>query len=199
MTTTVDDVISFSRLILHGSSQNWGGIWTQREIDGFFYNQFLNLPLHSDIRQARRQSLGQENPPYPCDWMSPEAQESMIEPWGNGGSLNDLDEYFLGGSDPQVAYWYLGGSVDKIHERFCLIESTSAARWCTALRFLSNGSAPFLYMVLTAPFSGWWFIASRLANRSKHGLSGNMTISGSGWWDILPPLGSPPLRSRLLA
>lgn len=34
----------------------------QREIDGFFYNQFLNAPLQAAIREARRQTLGHEGP-----------------------------------------------------------------------------------------------------------------------------------------
>ncbi len=123
MTATVEDVISFARLILYGSSQEWGKSWTQREIDGFFYNRFLNPPLQAAIRKARRRSLGHENPPYPCDWRSPEAPELMVEPWGNDGSLDDLGEYFLGGSGPQVAHWKLGMAVRELHEPFCLVEN----------------------------------------------------------------------------
>ena len=103
----LEDIISFSEQIIYGSKQSWGKYWTHREIDGFFYNQFLNLPLQTAIQEARKQRLNREEAPYPCHWSSPEAEVLFVEPWGDGGSLDDLNEYFLGGPGPQMAHWNL--------------------------------------------------------------------------------------------
>ena len=61
-----DEVLSFAESIIYGYTQDWGESFTQREVDGFFYNQFLNAPLLSAIREARNLGLGREDVPYPC-------------------------------------------------------------------------------------------------------------------------------------
>ena len=98
-----EDVISFARLIFHGSEQSWGRSWHQREIDGFFYNRFLNHDLQTAIREARVNSWGREDAPYPCQWNDETAKSQFVKPSGENGSLDELDEYFLGGNGPQVA------------------------------------------------------------------------------------------------
>ena len=119
---TAKEVISFARLILYGSEQSWGGSWHQLEIDGFFYNRFLNAGLETAIREARIHSFGQEDAPYPCQWDSESAESEFVQPWGANGSLDDLDEYFLGGNERQVALWNCGSAVTQISQRFGLQE-----------------------------------------------------------------------------
>ena len=117
-----EEVILFAKLILYGSEQTWSGAWTQREIDGFFYNQFLNDALQTAIREARLHSFGQEDAPYPCQWDSESAESEFVQPWGGIGSLDDLNEYFIGGNERQVALWNVGSAVNEIADRFGLQE-----------------------------------------------------------------------------
>lgn len=117
-----EDVISFARLILYGSEQSWGRSWHQREIDGLFYNHFLNPDFQTTIQGARIRSFGQEDAPYPCQWNSESAESEFVQPWGANGSLDDLDEYFIGGNERQVALWNVGSAVNEISQHFGLQE-----------------------------------------------------------------------------
>ena len=84
--------------------------WSQREIDGFFYNRFLNGPLNLALTEARRIRMGCEDPPYPCQWNDPIAQNLFFGPWGNGSLLRfdgpDQWQSLLEGFAIDPAYLY---------------------------------------------------------------------------------------------
>ena len=63
-----DDIISFSNQLLYGFQQPWGKSWTQTEIEGFFYNDYLNTPLQNALKEARTAHLGCEEPPCQYRW-----------------------------------------------------------------------------------------------------------------------------------
>jgi hypothetical protein len=54
-------------------------VWTQRQIDGFFYNEFINDAVNDALRKLRKLVLLQEEPPYPCRGDYTDAPF----PWGN--------------------------------------------------------------------------------------------------------------------
>ena len=58
---------------MFGCTQNWGGLWTLREIDGLFYNQYRNPNLQHVLKCVRKRFLNSEEPPYPCLWDSEDA------------------------------------------------------------------------------------------------------------------------------
>ena len=97
MNTTVEDILSFARLILFGQNQEWGADWTQVEVDGFFFNQFLNQPLQDSLREARGILFQTEDPPFPCQWNDVDANKKLIRPWGGNGD-------FVSGPPPPQYY-----------------------------------------------------------------------------------------------
>ena len=103
-----DDIFTFAKMILFGLSEPDGEEWAQREIDGFFYNEFLNPPLQLALKEARRIRMGREDPPYPCRWNETGAQDMFLPPWGNG-SLYRREE-------PEKSY--LAVSYPKERHRF---------------------------------------------------------------------------------
>lgn len=84
---SVEDIFSFARLILFGYGQEWGSGWTQVEVDGFFFNQFLNQPLQDSLREARGILFQTEDPPFPCQWNDVDANKKLIGPWGGNGDF----------------------------------------------------------------------------------------------------------------
>lgn len=78
-----DDIISFSKQIIYGLNTSWGKSWAQREIDGLFYNEYLNDPLQLAFKEARLARLGREDPPFPYRWDGPDAQGIFFRPWGS--------------------------------------------------------------------------------------------------------------------
>lgn len=99
--TTADDIFEFAETILFGLGTPVGKTWSQREIDGFFYNQFLNRPLHLSLREARRIRMGHEEPPYPCQWNDPNAPSLFLGPCGNGSlmRIDGPDEWHIAVGD----------------------------------------------------------------------------------------------------
>jgi len=77
MRHTPDDILSFAEMLIYGTSEPWGQFWTQSEIDGFFYNEFipyLGLPFSQVkhiLRSIRTRFLGQTEPPNPHRWDDP--------------------------------------------------------------------------------------------------------------------------------
>ena len=78
-----DTILSFADVVVHGYEQYWGRKWTTREIDGLFYNEFLNESFQEGLRQLRKEHFGQEAPPQPCRWDGPGADKVLIPPFGN--------------------------------------------------------------------------------------------------------------------
>ena len=97
MNNSVEDILSFARLILFGQNQEWGADWTQVEVDGFFFNQFLNQPLQDTLREARGILFQTEDPPFPCQWNDVDANKKLIRPWGGNGD-------FVSGPPPPQYY-----------------------------------------------------------------------------------------------
>lgn len=119
-----DDVISFSEQIIFGSKQTWGKFWTQRDIDGFYYNEFMNQTFQLALGEARRNRQGHQEPPHPCRWDDTNAQELFITPWGNRGiGLPDIDAQFVGSEGPKGFHWDQGKEFRDLFEGFCLNES----------------------------------------------------------------------------
>ena len=56
MERTTDDVFFFAGNLLDRVASGFGQKWAQREIDGFFFNEFLN-PVLKEIIEILRQSL----------------------------------------------------------------------------------------------------------------------------------------------
>ena len=46
-----DEIFSFAEMIVFGLSKPGGATWTLREIDGFFYNEYLNQPLQLALKE----------------------------------------------------------------------------------------------------------------------------------------------------
>ena len=118
-----DEIISFSEQLIYGSKQSWGKSWTQREIDGFFYNRFLNPSLQAAIEYAQVYLLGGDAPPYPCQWNNPDAEKSFVRPWGKNGSLGGVyQDRFPGGPGPLTAHSKVIPAVARLQQEFCLPE-----------------------------------------------------------------------------
>ncbi len=64
MELTPDDVLFFAGNLLERVASGFGQNWTQREIDGFFFNEFLNPDLKDIIENLRRRLLGREVKPF---------------------------------------------------------------------------------------------------------------------------------------
>ena len=47
-----DEIFAFAEMIIFGLSEPGGATWTQREIDGFFYNEYLNQPLQLALEES---------------------------------------------------------------------------------------------------------------------------------------------------
>ena len=47
-----DEIIAFAEMIIFGLSEPGGATWTQREIDGFCYNEYLNQPLQLALEES---------------------------------------------------------------------------------------------------------------------------------------------------
>ena len=47
-----DGILAFAEIIIFGLSKPGGATWTQREIDGFFYNEYLNQPLQLALEES---------------------------------------------------------------------------------------------------------------------------------------------------
>ena len=47
-----DKIFAFAEMIVFGLSKLGGATWTQREIDGFFYNEYLNQPLQLALEES---------------------------------------------------------------------------------------------------------------------------------------------------
>ena len=65
MSFSSDEILIFATQIAFALSQPWGKNWTPREIDGCFYNHYLNPKIQEALRNIRRRHLGQEGPPWP--------------------------------------------------------------------------------------------------------------------------------------
>ena len=76
----LDDIISFSEQIIYGYTQTWGRSWTQREIDGFYYNDYMNHRFQLALGRARKNRQWQQEPPQPCRWTDANAKELLISP-----------------------------------------------------------------------------------------------------------------------
>jgi len=77
-----DKIFAFAEMIVFGLSKPGVATWTQREIDGFFYNEYLNQPLQLALKEFRGDHFGREDPPYPCAWNDSRAGDLMSPPWG---------------------------------------------------------------------------------------------------------------------
>ncbi|MFQ6026810.1 MAG: hypothetical protein ACE5Q6_04760 [Dehalococcoidia bacterium] len=96
-----DNVLSFALMILYGCQQSYAKFWTQREIDGFFFNQFLNPELQQELRRQRRMIFGQEASLLPCRWDEPNARSILMPPWGDQRDV--LQEHFYRrGQNPET-------------------------------------------------------------------------------------------------
>lgn len=62
MEHTTEDILSFSNMVSYGLSCPFGKAWTTREIDGLYYNQFLNPKFHDALRNIRQRYKGQAEP-----------------------------------------------------------------------------------------------------------------------------------------
>jgi hypothetical protein len=133
---TPEDFLSFARMVMHAHQQDWGQIWTQREIDGLFYNQFLNPSFQQSLLHVRRRFLNSDDPPYPCLWDSEGADGILIKAFGGG----DLRK-------PELALWHrwekpdkhgitVAGILDRMAEKFSVQEVylTSAFHSVTVLQ-----------------------------------------------------------------
>ena len=47
-----DKIFAFAEMIVFELSKPGGATWTQREIDGFFYNESLNQPLQLALEES---------------------------------------------------------------------------------------------------------------------------------------------------
>ena len=93
-----DKIFAFAEMIVFGLSKPGGATWTQREIDGFFYNEYLNQPLQLALKEFRGDHFGREDPPYPCAWNDSRAGDLMSPPWG-------IEELWITGDKG----WHIGG------------------------------------------------------------------------------------------
>ena len=59
-----DEVLAFAKNILERLAAGFGENWTQREIDGFFFNEYLNPDLKKYVHILRQALLGQEVQPF---------------------------------------------------------------------------------------------------------------------------------------
>ena len=82
------NIWTFAESIFFGSQRNWGRSWTQIEIDGFFFNHFLNPDLQAALSGIREELFG--DTPFPCQWNDPDAQKLFVSPWGGNGNLGDV-------------------------------------------------------------------------------------------------------------
>jgi hypothetical protein len=82
-----DEILSFAKQVAFALSQSWGKNWTSREVDGCFYNHYLNPKLQHALRNIRLRHLGQEGPPLPSRFDS-----QGLPP---GVRLSDMEQYKL--------------------------------------------------------------------------------------------------------
>ena len=84
---TTEDILSFSKMVSYGLSCTFGKAWTTREMDGLFYNQFLNPKLQYALRNIRQRYIRQAEPPYPWQWDSEAPRKEVVFPGRGDGAL----------------------------------------------------------------------------------------------------------------
>ena len=80
MELTPDDVLFFAGNQLERVASGFGQNWTQREIDGFFFNEFLNPDLKEIIEYLRRRLLGREGKPFSAQYKMVPAKLLRLKP-----------------------------------------------------------------------------------------------------------------------
>lgn len=122
MSYNTDNILSFAGMLIFGLQQDWGKLWTQREIDGFFFNQYENDNFQHALVHVRRRFLDQDLPPYPSRWNDLGADAVFSIPIGNGPimrpELNHWVQWDIKGSDRHSSI--MGGVLGKMAAKFCV-------------------------------------------------------------------------------
>ena len=87
MQRSPEDILCFAQMIAWGSHQPWGENWRVREIDGFFYLEFVNPDFKRELVLERMKVSPnlEGKPPYPCRWDADENPSEYVLP-GRGRS-----------------------------------------------------------------------------------------------------------------
>ena len=83
------DILVFAKTVMYGGTQVWGKHWSQRSIDGIFFNRYLNEDFVQALRETRLRFLGSEAPPFPANWDDDTADQTFPPPWGKNRAVRD--------------------------------------------------------------------------------------------------------------
>ena len=138
MTLETAKVLDFANSLMLGCSEEWGASWAQVEIDGFFFNQFLNPGLQSAIRLARLNVVCSESYSVSGLDVGRESEQVATEPIYSDSSPDQIDENPLASINSELAHSLATASAKDIDKNFLYAGIMSNAPLSTTGRWHSK-------------------------------------------------------------